>query len=135
MKSGMENWRASAFPAGRTCFGAALPGRDGNMGKSGQMADGGGKRWAGSRVYVGKGGKVVGKRTGFAHLFPHDSTQVVDFPRMYDVRVFLGGAMKFSFQSQAELGTEMGAQWSCSLARNVVALLRVRAIFCGGINP
>jgi len=64
------------------------------------------------RAEVGKGGKAVGKRTGFAHLFPHDSTQVVDFPRMYDVRVFLR-AMKFSFQSQAELGTEMGnGKWS-----------------------
>ena len=47
-------------------------------------------------------GRMVGKRTGFSHfeaaltrLFPLASTQVVDFPRMYDV-------------SQAELGTNMG---------------------------
>ncbi len=54
-----------------------------------------GKRWAGRRVNLGKGGKMMGKRTGFSHfetaltrLFPHDSTQVVDFPRMYAVSVF-----------------------------------------------
>jgi len=56
----------------------------------------GGKRWDGNRGEVGKGGQVAGKRTGFSRietvltrLFPHNSTQVVDFPRMYAVRVFL----------------------------------------------
>src|SRR5882724_3453193 len=54
-----------------------------------------GKRWAGRRVNLGKGGKMMGKRTGFSHfetaltrLFPHDSMQVVDFPRICTVRVF-----------------------------------------------
>ena len=47
------------------------------------------------RVEVGKGGCEIGKRhsfshleTGFSHLFPHKSTQVVDFPRLSVVRVF-----------------------------------------------
>ena len=48
-------------------------------------------RW----VHVGKGGPGVGKQTVFAHLFPQDSTQVVDFPHLAMV-------------SQAELGTKVG---------------------------
>jgi len=51
-----------------------------------------GKRWAGRSTEVGKGGQEVGKRTGFSHfetaltrLFPHDSTQVVDFPHICNV--------------------------------------------------
>jgi len=66
------------------------------IGIKGLKAGGGGKRWFGSRAYVGKGGQVLGKRTGFAHiepgstrLGPDGSTQVVDFPHMYEVRVFL----------------------------------------------
>jgi hypothetical protein len=73
-----------------------------------------GKRWAGRRVQPGGSGLAEGKRTGFAHmettstrLSPDVSTQVVDFPRMYEVRVFLMVG-KFSFQSQAEFGTEVG---------------------------
>jgi hypothetical protein len=69
-----------------------------------------GQRW----VKLGKGGQEVGKPTGFSHfetalthLFPDKSTQVVDFPRMYEVRVFWSG-VKFSFQSQAGLGTKAG---------------------------
>ncbi len=48
-------------------------------------------------VDLGKGGQKVEKWCGFSHLktaatrlFPHNSTQVVDFPRMYDVRLFWG---------------------------------------------
>ena len=48
----------------------------------------GGKRWVGRRVYVGKGGQEVAERIGFSRLFPHDSTQVVDFPYICVVRVF-----------------------------------------------
>ena len=66
------------------------------------------------RVQPGKGGQMVGKQTGFVHmapgstrLCPDKSTQAVDFPRMYEVRVFLSG-VKFSFQSQVELGTNVG---------------------------
>ncbi len=49
----------------------------------------------GKRVELGKGGQKVGKRSGFFHfetafsgLFPHKSTQVVDFPYICVVRVF-----------------------------------------------
>ncbi len=41
------------------------------------------------RSEVGKGGKEAGKWTGFSRLFPHNSTQVVDFPRMSVVSIFL----------------------------------------------
>jgi len=48
-----------------------------------------GQRWVGKRAHPGKGGKAVGKRTGFSHLFPDYSTQVVDFPHLSSVRAFL----------------------------------------------
>src|SRR6266403_4486818 len=41
------------------------------------------------RSEVGKGGKEAGKWTGFSRLFPHNSTQVVDFQRMSVVSIFL----------------------------------------------
>jgi hypothetical protein len=63
---------------------------------------------------VGKGGCETGKWCSFSHLetaltrlFPHDSTQVVDFPRMAMVRLFSDGA-RIGFSSQAELGTNIG---------------------------
>jgi len=80
------------------------------MGLSGQKRDG-------TRVYLGKGGQEVGKRTGFSHfetalthLFPHVSTQVVDFPRICTVRLF--GEEGFHLgdtetQRQAWLGTNI----------------------------
>lgn len=56
----------------------------------------GGNRWVWGRVRPGKGGWNVEKQTGFegltpasTHLEPDDPTQVVDFPRMYSVGVFL----------------------------------------------
>ena len=76
-----------------------------------------GKRWAGARVNLGKGGQKVGKWTGFSHfgtalthLFPHVSTQVVDFPRICTVRLF--GEEGFhrrdtETQRQAWLGTNI----------------------------
>src|SRR5713226_7810442 len=64
-------------------------------GVAGRGAGGDGKRWVGKRAFPTLSGQEVGKRTGFSHfetaltrLFPHNSTQVVDFPRMYDVRFF-----------------------------------------------
>src|SRR6266478_4270582 len=49
----------------------------------------------GKRVEVGKGGQEIGKWRSFSHfetaltrLFPHVSTQVVDFPHLAMVRVF-----------------------------------------------
>src|SRR5713226_7153359 len=63
----------------------------------GLEAGGGGEIWDGRRDEVGKGGKAMGKRTGFAHLEftstrlgPGNSMQVVDFPHLSVVRVFLG---------------------------------------------
>jgi hypothetical protein len=75
------------------------------------------------RSGAGKGGWEIGKRCNFFHLktaltrlFPHKSTQVVDFPHLAVV-------------SQAELGTNMGkprknhrgmeAQRQAKLATNV----------------
>jgi len=61
-------------------------------------AGGGGKRWAGRRVQPGGSGLAVVKRTGFAHLVrcwtrpgPDNSTQVVDFPHLAVVSIFLEG--------------------------------------------
>ena len=60
-----------------------------------------GKRRDGRWVDLGKGGQKVGKWCSFSHLettltrlFPHKSTQVVDFPHLAMV-------------SQAELGTKI----------------------------
>jgi len=87
-------------------------------------AGGGGKRWVGMRVNLGKGRRELRKLTGFSHfeialthLFPHKSTQVVDFPRMYDVRAFLRG-VKFSFLSQTGLRTKVGRLRARILRKN-----------------
>jgi len=65
--------------------------------RSGRKTGGGGKRWVGRRVNLGKGGQMVGKWCSFSHLetaltrlFPHNSTQVVDFPHICTVRLFWG---------------------------------------------
>jgi hypothetical protein len=47
-----------------------------------------GKRWVGKRVDLGKGGKMEGTLTGFSHLFPDDSMQVVDFPHLARLSIF-----------------------------------------------
>ena len=72
------------------------------MGLSGQKRDG-------TRAYLGKGGQELGKWTGFSHfetafihLFPHNSTQVVDCPHLSAVRLF-GEALK----SGKTMGTKM----------------------------
>ena len=74
------------------------------------------------RVNLGKGEQEVLKGTGFAHiesastrLGPDNSTQVVDFPCMYEMKTFLDT----NLASQAR--HEMVAPVGCSLARNVVA--------------
>jgi hypothetical protein len=69
------------------------------------------------RTAVRKGGRLAGKWTGFSrfetaltHLFPQLSTQVVDFPRMYEVRVFWSS--DFTAESQrrrAKRGKELTA--------------------------
>ena len=88
--------------------------------------EGGGGQKAGSfrtvtmekRVYVGKGGREAVKWCSFSHfetaltrLFPHKLTQVVDFPRMAMVSIFLEGMKNHrdtEAQRQAELGTKVG---------------------------
>jgi hypothetical protein len=62
-----------------------------------------GQRWVGKRARPGKGGKAVGKRTGFSHLFPDYSTQVVDFPHLTMVRHFLDA----NFTNERELGKNL----------------------------
>jgi len=106
MKPGMENEaaRASVVPSGRTNFGtdfpgtlclanfrcpfATLPNGDGDAGGSG-------KRWVGRRGFTALSGWEVGKAwnfyrlaTGFSRVFPHKSTQVVDFPHLAMAGVF-----------------------------------------------
>ena len=75
---------------------------DHDVSRGGRDAFGSGKRWVGKRVDLGKCGPVVGKwcsfshfRTALPHLFPHKSTQVVDFPHLAKV-------------SQAGFGTIIG---------------------------
>src|SRR6266481_6666868 len=58
-------------------------------------AGAGGKRWVGKWAKLGKGDRMVGKRTGFSHLetaltrlFPDVSTQVVAFPLLSQLSVF-----------------------------------------------
>src|SRR6266404_9906123 len=61
-------------------------------------AIGGGAGTMEKRVDVGKGGCEIEKwrsfshfETAFSHLFPHKSTQVVDFPHLSGVSIFWGG--------------------------------------------
>ena len=75
---------------------AGVPGKShGRCGKRPYHAPGGVARCRKRRVEVGKGGREVGKQTGFshfatgfAHLFPDDSMQVVAFPHLACVRLF-----------------------------------------------
>jgi hypothetical protein len=52
------------------------------------------------RPHMGKGGMEAGNWTGFSRLFPHESTQVVDFPHLAMVRHFLDA----NFANERELG-------------------------------
>jgi hypothetical protein len=76
------------------------PGTETKAGAAGRKAGVSGKRWIGKRVQLGKGGQKVGKWCSFSHfetalarLFPHDSTQVVDFPHLSAVSIFLEGGI------------------------------------------
>ena len=55
---------------------------------------------------VRKGGRVMGKRTGFSHVFPEVSMQVVDFPRLAVVRHFLDANL--ASQARHEMGAQVG---------------------------
>jgi hypothetical protein len=103
-KSRIEVAQASVVPAGRTCFVAGFPGtssvanfrcRFATLLNCGREAGGGGKRWSGMSVELGKGGQEIGKWRSFSHfettltrLFPPFSTQVVDFPHLAMVSIF-----------------------------------------------
>jgi hypothetical protein len=107
-KSGIEEMAASVVPAGRTCFTEGFPGTSSLANIHGRFAtlhnSGGnvvrrGKRRFGRRGFTGVSGPEMGKAcnfyclaTGLTRLFPHKSTQVVDFPRIAYVRLFWGGA-------------------------------------------
>ena len=91
---------------GRRYRGSGRRDAGGPLVRSGAMAGWDGKRRAEKRVKLGKGGRVVGKWCNFSHmepasthLFPHNSTQVVDFPRMYVVSIFRGRANTAEFQA------------------------------------
>jgi hypothetical protein len=106
-KSRSEGIPASVVPAGRTCYGTDFPGtsslanfrcRFATLPNRGREAGAGGKRWSGMCVNLGKGGQETGEwrsfshfETALTHLFPHKSTQVVDFPRIEHVRLFWEG--------------------------------------------
>ena len=79
----------------RRKVGAARRPYTAKVGRSGQKTGSFRMGIVGKRAEVGKGGRKIGKWTGFSHfetaltrLFPHVTTQVVDFPHMYAVRVF-----------------------------------------------
>src|SRR5258708_30916497 len=95
-------------------------------------AGAGGKRWVGKWVDLGKGGRREGKRTGFPHLGPDNSTQVVDFPRICSVSIFSGGVKNsrisgrgmigrgMEMEGQAELGTHREMEyWSAGARRKL----------------
>jgi len=93
------------------------------------------KRWVGRRVDLGKGGRVAGKRTGFSHLCPDDSMQVVDFPLLSRLRVFWlrvergGGQWTVdNWQWIANSGNESNRTNGTNLARSTVQL---NALKCG----
>ena len=109
-RNGVKEYRSSGVAG--PLFGA---GPEASAPRKDREAGAGWKRWVGRRINPGKGGLEVRKRTGFSSHFPDDPMQVVDFPRLRMVRTFLDA----NLASQAR--HEMGAQWSSSLTRNVVA--------------
>ncbi len=105
-----------------------------------------GQKCVGRRVQLGKGGRGVGKRTGFSHietaltrLFPRVSTQVVDFPCMCDVRLFCERLKTaesrqwndWQGNNQAGLGTKMGmgGKWSVGVLESRGAMRKVTHCF------
>ena len=75
--------------------------------RRGWKTGGDGRRWVGRRFNLGKGGRLVGKWAGFAHLFPHDSMQVVDFPHLSGVSIFLRGAKDSRIRGRGMIGRRM----------------------------
>ena len=99
----------------------------------------GGQKVVSKRVDVGKGGPEIGKWTGFSHfetalthLFPLDSTQVVDFPLLSRLRVFWlrvergGGQWTVdNWQWTANRGNESNRTNGTNLARSTCKALRI----------
>ena len=103
------NVRKAGFP-GTLCL-ANIRCRFATLSNRGRDAGWDGKRWVGRRAFPTLGGQEVGKWCSFSHvaaastrLFPHNSTQVVDFPHLAMVRLFSEGH-GIGFSDQAELGT------------------------------
>ena len=112
-ENGVLEWREAEGGAGVKEYwshgAVSLPccaGPEAGAPRKAREAGAGGKRWGGKWVDLGKGGGA-GNRTGFSHLGPDNSTQVVDFPRICMVSIFWE-VMKIVFQSQAGLETIMG---------------------------
>ena len=89
--------------------------------RSGRKTGGDGKRWVGKRAFPTLSGQEIGKwigfshfETAFSHLFPHKSTQVVDFPHLAHVRLFWEEAedSRMSGRGMNGRGIEMKAKRS-----------------------
>jgi len=94
--------RAKAIPARRSYLVKAV---------------GGGKRWVGKRVNLGKGGCEIGKwrsfshlKTGLTRLFPRFSTQVVDFPHLAHLSIFWEEGFHHR-ETEAQSKEEMERTW------------------------
>src|SRR6267154_322488 len=73
----------------------------------------------GKRVHLGKGGRRAGKWTGFSQLFPYNSTQVVDFPRICSVSIFSGGVKNSRISGRGMIGRGMEMEGQAGLGSNV----------------
>src|SRR5258706_3155375 len=94
-----------------------------------------GQRRAGTQAQLGKDGLGAGKRTAFSHfapgishLYPLNSTQVVDFPRMCNVSIFWGRAKNSRISGRGMIGRGMAKR---GLGTNIGTC---RVDFCGKIT-
>jgi len=83
--------------------------------RSGRKTGGDGKRWVGKRAFPTLSGQMVGKWCSFSHLetaltrlFPHVSTQVVDFPHLAHVRLFWEGIEDSRISGRGMIGRGIG---------------------------
>src|SRR5260221_8740825 len=150
MKSGIEVTRASAVPYGTSFYWGSFPGtsclanfrcRFATLPNEGREAAATGQWMAGKRMQVGKGGRGLGKWTGFSRfeitltrLFPQNSTQVVDFPLLSRLsvswlRVERGGGQWTvdNWQWIANRGNESNRTNGTNLARSTCKALRIVA--------
>src|SRR6266404_3544778 len=105
-----ESWTDGLATDGtRTCTDSekTMNREPGELPRRGWKTGGDGQRWVGRRFNLGKGGRLVGKWAGFAHLFPHDSMQVVDFPHLSGVSIFLRGAKDSGIRGRGMIGRRM----------------------------